>query len=235
MYADQASSQQQHQGMFSMYAQDQWTLGRLTLQGGLRFERLADHFDQQQMGPNRFLPTAVIFPAQDGPLNQKDLQPRFGAAYDVFGNGKTAVKGFLGEYVTTTNTVNEWLSYSPAGIGHFTSSTTRSWGDANGNFVANCNLLNPIGAERSDRRVSGSDGEPDVRDDHSPTTVDPDTTAGWNKREHSWDLSLALSQQIAPRVSFEVSYNRRSWGNLRRRQPQPDAGRLRFVHIQRAD
>jgi carboxypeptidase family protein len=209
MYADQGSSQQQHQGMFSLYAQDRWTVGRLTLQGGLRFERLADHFDQQQMGPNRFLPAAVVFPAQDGPLSQKDLQPRFGAAYDVFGNGKTAVKAFLGEYVTTTNTVNEWLFYSPAGIGHFTSNTTRTWIDANGDFVPNCDLLNPAGNGECGPMASPTFGKT-----ISPTTVDPDTTTGWNKREHSWDLSVALSQQIAPRVSVEVSYNRRSWGNL---------------------
>ncbi len=209
MYADQGSSQQQHQGMLSLYGQDRWTVGRLTLQGGLRFERLVDHFAQQQMGPNRFLPTAVVFPDQDGPLNQKDLQPRFGAAYDVFGNGKTAVKVFLGEYVTTTNTVNEWLFYSPAGIGHFSSSTTRTWPVDNGDFVPNCDLLNPAANGECGPMASPTFGKT-----ISPTTVDPDTTSGWNKREHSWDLSLALSQQLAPRVSVDVSYNRRSWGNL---------------------
>ncbi len=62
-----------------------------------------------------------MFPAQDGPLNQKDLQPRFGASYDVFGNGKTAAKFFMGRYVTTFNTVDEWVNYSPAGLGHFVS------------------------------------------------------------------------------------------------------------------
>jgi len=208
MYADQGSSQQQHQGMFSLYAQDRWTVGRLSLQGGLRFERLVDHFAQQQMGPNRFLPAAIVFPDQDGPLDQKDLQPRFGATYDVFGNGKTAVKAFLGEYVTTTNTVNEWLNYSPAGIGHFTSSTTRAWTD-NGDFVPNCDLLNPAANGECGPMASPTFGKT-----ISPTTVDPDTTSGWNKREHSWDLSVALSQQLAPRVSIDVSYNRRSWGNL---------------------
>ncbi len=58
MYADHASDQHQHQGIFAMYAQDRWTLGRLTLQGGLRFEYLRDSFEQQQMGPNIFVPTA---------------------------------------------------------------------------------------------------------------------------------------------------------------------------------
>ena len=118
---DANSAQEQHQFMTALYAQDRWTLGRLSLQGGLRFEHLGDYFPEQHMGPNLFLPTAVVFPAQDGPLGQKDLMPRFGASYDVFGNGKTAVKFFAGRYVTTFNTVDEWVNYSPAGIGHFVS------------------------------------------------------------------------------------------------------------------
>ena len=51
--------------------------------------------------------------------------PRFGASYDVFGNGKTAAKFFLGKYVTTFNTVDEWANYSPAGLGHFVTTDTR--------------------------------------------------------------------------------------------------------------
>ena len=47
--------------------------------------------------------------------------PRFGASYDVFRNGKTALKAFIGRYVTTFNTVDEWANYSPAGLGHFVS------------------------------------------------------------------------------------------------------------------
>ena len=208
MYADQASSQQQHQGMMALYAQDRWTLGRLSLQGGLRFERLADSFAQQQMGPNRFLPTAVVFPAQEGPVNHKDLQPRFGASYDVFGNGKTAVKFFLGEYVTTTNTVDEWINFSPAGLGHFVSSQTRTWHDDNGDFVVNCDLLSPAANGEC------GPGNPFFGKSVSPLTVDPAATTGWNTREHSWDLTAGISQQLAPRVSVDVSYNRRSWGNI---------------------
>ena len=46
----------------------------------------------------------------------------------------------------------------------------------------------------------------------NPLTVDPDTTSGWNKREYSWDMTAGVTQQIAPRVSVEVDYVRRTLG-----------------------
>jgi hypothetical protein len=208
MYADQASQQEQKQSMFALYAQDRWTVGRLSLQAGLRFEHLGDYFPQQQMGPNIFLPNAVVFPAQSGPLNQKDLQPRFGVSYDVFGNGKTAAKFFVGRYVTTFNTVDEWVNYSPAGLGHFVSSDTRGWADANKDYKVDCNLLNPAANGEC------GPGNPFFGKQVSPLTVDPATTSGWNTREYSWDLSAGVTQRVAPRVSVELDYIRRSWGNL---------------------
>jgi len=209
VYADQGSQQEQKQSMFALYAQDRWTVGRLSVQAGLRFEHLGDYFPQQQMGPNIFLPNAVVFPAQSGPLNQKDLQPRFGVSYDVFGNGKTAAKFFVGRYVTTFNTVDEWANYSPAGLGHFVSSDAqRAWTDANHDYKVDCNLLS------SAANGECGPGNPFFGKQISPLTVDPATTSGWNTREYSWDMSAGLTQQIAPRVSVEVDYIRRSWGNL---------------------
>jgi Carboxypeptidase regulatory-like domain len=208
VYADQNAIQEQKQNMFALYAQDRWKIGRLSLNGGLRFERLTDYFPAQSMGPNRFLPTAVLFPAQAGPLDQKDLMPRFGAALDVFGDGKTAVKFFVGRYVTTFNTVDEWANYSPAGIGHFVSSDSRSWNDSNSNYIPDCNFLNPVGNGEC------GPGSPFFGKQVSPLTTDPSLTQGWNKREYSWDLSTGLTQKIAQGASIEVGFVRRTWGNL---------------------
>jgi hypothetical protein len=223
MYADQGSDQHQQQTLFAFYAQDRWTFGRLTLQGALRFEHLSDHFPQQQIGPNRFMPTARVFPEQDGPLNQKEILPRFGASYDVFGNGRTAAKFFLGRYPTTFNTVDEWINYSPAGSGHFVSSTTRPWFDLGntpalgvpgggiaGDYVAQCDFLNPAA-----NGECGAMANPLFGQSVDPLTVDPATTSGWNTREFSWDLTAGVTQQVGNRVSVDVDYIRRSWGNLR--------------------
>jgi hypothetical protein len=208
VYADQGAKQEQKQNMFALYAEDRWKIGRLSLSGGLRFERLTDYFPQQQMGPNRFLPNAVTFPAQAGPLDQKDLMPRFGASYDVFGNGNTAAKFFLGRYVTTFNTVDEWANYSPAGLGHFVSSDSRGWADANHNYIPDCDFLNPAGNGEC------GPGSPFFGKQVSPLTTDPTFTQGWNKREYSWDLSTGVTQKIASGMSLELDYIRRTWGNL---------------------
>jgi hypothetical protein len=44
-------------------------------------------------------------------------------------------------------------------------------------------------------------------------TYDPKVLEGWNVREYSWDMSVGIQQEVAPRTSLEVTYVRRSWGN----------------------
>src|SRR5262249_20882936 len=167
LYVDKSSHQEQKQNMFALYAQDRWKIGRLSLTGGLRFERLTDYFPRQQMGPNRFLPTAVVFPAQAGPLDQKDLMPRFGAAFDLFGNGTTAAKFSPAASVPPFNPVDEWANNSPAGIGHFVTTDTRSWTDTNTNYVVDCDFLNPTANGEC------GPGSPFFGKQISPLTTDP--------------------------------------------------------------
>ena len=145
----------------SFYGQDQWTLGRMTLQGALRFDRNWSFSPAQQIGPTNYLPTPISFPETPGVTGYMDLSPRGGVAYDLFGNGKTSVKVNFGKYLEPTSNNNNYILSNP--IGRIATTTTRSWTDTNNNFVPDCNLTSPAlqrrvrRDERADIRHHGPD------------------------------------------------------------------------------
>jgi hypothetical protein len=50
----------------AFYAQEQWTRGRMTLQGALRYDHASSYFPEQTVGPVRFFPTAKTYPHTHG-------------------------------------------------------------------------------------------------------------------------------------------------------------------------
>ena len=91
-------------------------------------------------------PANALFPAYSSPAvdnvpNWQDLNPRIGAAYDLFGDGRTALKGGINRYVAGASTT---VAQTFGPTANF--STTRNWTDANGNFSPDCDLKNPARA-----------------------------------------------------------------------------------------
>jgi hypothetical protein len=79
----------------AVFAQERWTRGRLTVQTAIRFDRAWSWFPAQQEGPSRFLPVPIIIPETQGVDSYKDISPRMGASYDLFGDGRTGAQGAL--------------------------------------------------------------------------------------------------------------------------------------------
>jgi hypothetical protein len=114
----------------------------MTLQGALRFDRAWSYFLPQTLPASNYLPFTVSYPETQGVRGYKDLTPRFGVAYDVFGNAKTAVKFNMGKYLeASSNGVGFYSATNP--INRLTTSSgIRTWNDVNSNFVPDCDLLN---------------------------------------------------------------------------------------------
>ena len=114
-----------------IYASDKWTLRRLTVTGGIRF----DYFNTSipaQSAPASTWVGARSFAAVDDVPNWKDISPRVGIAYDLFGNGKTAIKASVNRYVSAqvfafSNPVNPLVASR--------NNMTVGWLDFNGDFI----------------------------------------------------------------------------------------------------
>jgi carboxypeptidase family protein len=208
----------------AFFLQDQWTHNRLTLQGALRYEHAWSFFPE---GLNGLLTDSVFggpartLPRADGVTGYNDIAPRMGMAYDVFGNGRTAVKVNLSKYWQYAANDGVYIGTNPAST--FAQTANRSWTDANGNFTPNCDLQNPLA---QDNRASGGDfcGALDNQNFFTfrqtgsaagtATKIDPALLSGWGIRPYDWQFSASVQQQVMTRVSAEIGFSRRSWGNF---------------------
>jgi hypothetical protein len=101
-YAKPYDEQQVIKADLGIYAQDRWTVKRLTASLGLRWDYFNDYFPPQTVGPGPLTPLRQISFPETPSVNWKDFSPRLGLAYDAFGDGKTAVKVSLNRYVLAT-------------------------------------------------------------------------------------------------------------------------------------
>ena len=201
----------------ALFAQEQWTLGRVTLQGAVRYDRAWSYFPEQQVGPDRFLPVAIVFPAQKGVDAYNDITPRMGAAWDVFGTGKTALKVNVGKYLEGASSSGSYSGPNPMSRLAGGSTATRSWTDANRDFVVDCDMLNPAAqspATTGSIDTCGITPNAAFGTSRLTTTYDPDLLSGWGVRPSDWSVGLSVQQQLLARASLEVSYHRRWFGGF---------------------
>ena len=140
-----------------IYAQDRWTVDRLTLNLGVRWDFYRTSFPAQTLGPTVYTPNRNVTFAAGDLASFNDITPKLGVAYDLFGNGRTALKASLAKYVeqlTYTGTYGD--SANPAQ--RTVQSVTRQWNDIDTDFNPDCDLRQPA----PERRVP-ADQQPRLR------------------------------------------------------------------------
>ena len=194
-----------------VFAQDKWTIDRLTLNLGVRYDYMKSHFPEQIIGDpknpygvSRYIRTPFTIP-RTPQLHWHDITPKSAAAYDLFGTGKTALKISLNKYLNGQqvdglgNPVAEGLVLQ----------TTRNWTDTNRNFIPDCDLLN-VAANGECAAMA----DPNFGKARPGREYDPETLGGWGSRGYNWEFSTGVQHELMSGMSVDVSYFRRWYGNL---------------------
>jgi len=189
-----------------IYASDRWTLSRLTISAGVRFDYANISIPPESAPAARWVGARSFDEVPNAP-NWKDVSPRLGVTYDLFGTGKTAIKASASRYVSQTvfgftSNINPFQTTVNA--------MTRNWNDANHNLIAEGDPLStdPARAGEFFGAVNANFGKSIIT-----TRNDPALSEGWGKRPYNWEYSASLSHQLLPRVSFDLGYFYRTFGN----------------------
>ena len=188
-----------------LFAHDQWTVKRLTMNGGLRFDWFRTSYPDQVLPAARFRPQELRFTGAQV-LDWRDLNPRVGVSYDLFGNGNTAVKWSLGRYVAQEAVVR---SEAANPVNARSGTQTRTWNDANGDFVIQGDPLNLEANGELGRSNNQSFGQSTIT-----SRLDPAFAEGFAVRPFNWELSTGLQHQLRPGLAASISYYRRWFGNF---------------------
>ena len=171
-----------------LYAQDSWRFRRLTINPGVRFYYLNESVDAGVAPAGRFVP-ARQFAAIPDLLDWKNVAPRIGAAYDLTGDAKTALKASISQYYASVT--NQYAFYNPLAV----QTDVRNWTDLNHDDIAQDNEIGPstnsnFGLAPARRR-------------------DPNLQRPYNR-----EFNVGVDRELTSRVSVSAAWFKRNVYNL---------------------
>jgi hypothetical protein len=194
----------------ALYAQDQWTIQRATLNLGLRYNDIDMSSPELTLFPGFWVGERLV-PAAEHIPHWRNLSPRVGAAFDLFGDGRSALKASFGRYP-------DIIRNSPANpVNRMSLTTNRTWNDSlhgagdprSGNFVPDCDMLNPAVNGECGRWSDQNFGRPRLTTNNAP-----DSLEGFNKQFHNWQASVTFQQELRQGLALNAGYFRTWYGGF---------------------
>jgi hypothetical protein len=200
-----------------LFAQDKWTIKRATINAGVRFDQFIGATLPETLPAGTFNLAATFSDCPDGKnnlnagctgtvQNWKDISPRVGVAFDVFGNGKTAIKASVARYVAGQAIATADAANPENTVGL---TDTRAWKDLDGNGSPFDSAGHIQLNELTNSTATPSFG----KNVPSSTLTDPAVLNGWGVRGYNWEYTVSAQHELAPRVSVNGGWYRRKFGN----------------------
>jgi len=218
-----------------LYAQDHWTISRATISAGLRYDWFKTSTMPETLPASTWNPAMTFNNCSDGVnnlalgctgrvLNWKDVSPRVGVSYDLFGTGKTAVKASFARYVNGAGLDNLGRTDGANPEVTIGQTDTRTWCDRTPSQPA-CSLTTPNSGDNNGspfdsaghiqlNELTNSLNTPSFgKNQPQSTLTDQSVLEGWGKRGYNTEWSLSVQHELMPRVSLNAGWFRRSYGN----------------------
>jgi hypothetical protein len=128
-----------------------------------------------------------------------------GVAYDLFGNGKTAIKASANRYVLRVGN-GYALAINPLETNRI---NARPWSDANGNFFPDGDPTNPDRNGELGPSTNRNFANPQIN-----TFYDQDWAKGFHKRPSDWEFATNVQHELMQGLSMNVGYFRRVYTDL---------------------
>jgi hypothetical protein len=190
---------------YGIFVQDQWTVDRLTINAGIRYDHINSYVPAQDLPAGRFVAARSFAEVKNVP-NWKDISPRIGGSYDLGGDGKTAIKVSFGRYVAGEG-VNQARANNP--VLTSVNNVNRQWNDLNGDYI--------IQGDLNSRALSGELG-PMLNQNFGGSAITTryadDVLNGLGSRFFNWQLATSVQRELGRGLSMNVGYFRTRYGNF---------------------
>ncbi|MEZ5291930.1 MAG: TonB-dependent receptor [Vicinamibacterales bacterium] len=182
----------------SAFVTDTWTVNRLTVNAGVRFDRYRVWLPEQSLAAGRFA-EAQNFAERSSIVTFNHLVPRLGLSYDLMGDGKTVLKANAGRFYFNTgvnladalnpNTANQYSDYV--------------WNDLNGDRV-----FQPGEQGALETRFGGS----------SNVSLSPDLENAYTD-EFSAFVERSVMADLGVRVGYVYKNDKNGWQQVNSLRP----------------